>query len=494
MELDDLITETESSGNVDMERKITINAIMNSKYIKGIKPLLTDISIIESPMCRTILGWCITYFNEYGIAMQSSATDVYKEYKKTLSKTISKDVSDFLESLSQQYAEGHHIYNVQLEIDLAEQYIDEQRIYKLNKQIESAMLTSNTTKAKQYINNYNQVKQAPSMAVNGLVDFSRYHREKIQEDILFHFPKPFDELFGPARRKHLGAVAGKAKSGKSREMVYVACQALKAGLSVFIASLEMDEDSFLKLIDLEMIRQDQFGGQGNIPYFKGTGAGTQIAFHKAERDPHSADELEELWRIEKFANPNARIFVKEWGQLECSVDDDLIPQLDYIRESEGVNIDVVIVDYADLLKPNKGDERADPRIKIGNQWKSLKKMAQNKNLFCFTGSQLNRENLLSESSTKEQDANYIVKLEQSPQEKRLGIYRQYVMFHRNIEYDPSRALVTTSNNGVGLFNLDGRWASEDWEILPDVELDKHYLWRTNTGDWFEQEEDISDFG
>lgn len=496
-DIDDLLTETESKGDISFERKMTINAIMHSDYMKGIKPLLTDLSLIESPMCRTILGWCVAYYNKYGVAMKETITDVYKDQRGKLSKTLSKDISDFLESISKQYAEGHTLYNPQLEIDLTEAYIDEQSVLKLRDSIDIAMLTKNTTKAKQHVNNYNQRKQAPGAAVDGTEDFSRYHREKIKEDVLFEFPKPFNELFGPARAKHLGAICGKPKTGKSRAMAYVAAQALKNGLSVFIASLEMDEDSFMNLIDLEMIRADQAGGEGHIPYFKGTGAGTSVAFKKIERDPMTSDELENKWKAEKLFNPTQRIFVKEWGQLECSVEDDLIPQLDYIRESEGVNIQVVIVDYADLLKPNKGDERADQRIKIGNQWKSLKKMAQTRNLFCFTGSQLNRDNLLSESATKEQDANYFVRLECNPMEKRLGLYRQYVMFHRNIEYDPSRALITTSNNGIGLFNLDGRWSSDDWSHIPDdVDLDNFYLWRKNHGNEWRRFEERSpdDYG
>lgn len=489
MEIDDIVQEQEIAGNVTTERKITINAIMSTEYMKGVKPLLSDLTLIESKMCRTILSWCNDYWQNYGVAMKETVQDIFDSNKNKLSPVVAQDISDFLKSISEQYAKEYHIYNVKLDINLAEDYLDKQGIIKLKQNIETAMQSNNTVKAKQYVSNYSQIKQAPGMAVDGMKDFSRYSREISQEDVLFNMPKPFDELHGPIRRKHLSAVAGKAKSGKSFMMAKVAAEALRNGLSVFIASLEMDEDSFLQRIDQEILRADQFGGNGYIPYFKGEGSATQVCHEHIYRDPATVNELENGWKSFKMKHPHARLFVKEWGQGMCSVDDDLIPQLDYIRESEGVNIDVCVVDYGDLLKPCKGDERADQRIKVGNIWKALKRVAQSKNLFMFTGSQLNRENILAESATKEQDANSIIRIEQTPIEKKLGLYREYVMFHRNIEYDPSRAMICTSNIGVGLFNLDGRWLTEDFDHIPDIDTDNMYLWKRNTGqEWREEQE------
>lgn len=488
LNISDLIEETKGTGNIGLERKMTIAAIMNTAFMKGIAPLLKDLSLIESVMCRTVLSWALEYWRKYGMAMQETVQSIYEGARGKLNQTTSKDLSDFLQSVSQQYAEGNtHIYNVQLEVDIVEDYMDKQNLTKLQKNIEKAMLTNNLVKAKQHVNNYNQVKQAPNMAIEGGTDFSRYRREKNKENVLFNMRAPFDQLHGPMCRKYLSAIASDSKKGKSWVMVDVAVEALRSGLAVFICSLEMDVDTFLHRVDKALIKESQMGGHGKVPVFKGKGDNTTVSYIDIEKEPHTPEELEAKWKAFQMFTPSAKIFVHEWSQHQCSVEDDLKPQIDYIRESEGIAIDVVICDYADLLKVCKGDERSDNRIKVGNKWKAMKKLAQDYNLFLFTGSQLNRDGILAESASKEQDSNSILKLSQNPQEKRYGIYRESVMFHRHIEYSPSREMLTLSNLGLGQVRLSGRWLTEDMDYMPDIDGEHFYLWRDNTGEEWRDE-------
>jgi len=484
LNLNDLVEEKKSGGDISVERKMCINAIVSTEYMKSIAPLLKDLTLLESVMCRTILGWALDYWKKYGMAMQETVQTIYESARGKINETTSKDLSDFLQSVSQQYAEGNtHIYNVQLEVDLIEDYMDKQNLTKLQKNIEKSMLTNNLVKAKQHVNNYNQIKQSPNMAIEGGTDFSRYYREKNKEDVLFHMRAPFHELHGPICRKHLSAIASASKMGKSWVMTDVAVEALRNGLAVFICSLEMDVDAFLHRIDKALIKESQRGGHGKVPVFKGQGDTTQVSHVDMNKDPHSPEELEAKWKAFQMFTPTAKIFVKEWGQLQCSVEEDLMPQIDYIRESEGVAIDCIICDYADLLKPCAGDERADNRIKVGNNWKALKRVAQEKNLFLFTGSQINRSaGVLAESATKEQDSNSILKLDQTPEEKRLGIYRESVLFHRNIEYSPSREMITLANLGLGQVRLDGRWLDQGMDYMPDIDEENFYMWKENTGE------------
>jgi hypothetical protein len=478
--IEDLVEETKSVGDVSIERKMCINSIMSTEFIKGVKPLLADMSLIESVVCRTILQWNKTFYEAYGTAMKKDVIGVYESARSKLNVTTSKDINDFLSSISQQYADGEGDINVKFELDIAEEYLDKQGVKKLVNSVEKNMLTGNTTKAKATIANYAQIRQAPGAPVDGMKDFSRFRRTKDRDDVLFEMSYPFSELYGPICERHLSASSARAKVGKTRELAWFACQALRNGLTVFIASLEMSEDAFLSLIDAEILREYVDGGSGVVPMFKGKGEGTEIVFKKLQKDPKTPEELEEKWKAFGMFNPTAKLYCKEWSQMSCSIEDDLIPHLDQIRANDGVDIKCVIIDYADLLKANKGDERADERIRIGNQWKSLKKMSQDRHLHTHTASQLSRENVLASSISKEQDANFIIKLEQTPNEKNLGVYRQYVSFHREIPYDASRALITLSNNGIGLFNLDARWSSDSWDHIPDVEEDIR-LWKPNTG-------------
>ena len=487
LNINELIEETKGAGDVSIERTMCINAIMSTEFIKGCSVLLKDLTLIESPMCRTILQWNIEYFKKYSISMQETVKDIYKSKRPKLSEVVSKDINDFLDSISQQYATGnHYIHNVKLELDLVEDYLDLQAVVKLNKGIEKTLLTGNVTKAKQLVHNFKQVKQAPKASVNAFKDFSRF-REKLSKDtVLFNMPEPFNDLYGPICTRHLSGVCAASKVGKSRSMAWFVCQALKAGKAVFIGSLEMEESEFLSLIDYEMLREDLYGGEGHIPVFKGSGDNTIISHQKLLRDPATPEELEAKYKGLGLFNPTASLHIKAWPQFSCSIDDDLVPELDRIKEVEGINIEIIALDYADLLKENKGDEREPTRIKVANKWRALKKLAQERLIHLHTASQLGKEGQLFESTTKAQDSNFLIKLEQNAMEKRLGIYRQSVMYHRGIPYDPSRPLISLSNNGIGLFNLDAKWSSEEWDYLPDVD-ENMVLWKTYTGEEWREE-------
>lgn len=487
MKLEDIVKEQKSVGDISVERKICINAIMSTEFIKGIKPLLNDLTLFDSPMCRTILSWAVTYFNKYGIAMKETVTDIYSNQKSKISKTNSQDISDFLESISNQYAsEDMTLHNYKFELDIANEYIEVKNIIKLKQKIDKAMLTNNITKAKQEINNYNQKVIKPTSSVNALKDFSRFEDALKKDNVLFQLPYPFNELYGDICRRHLSAVAAQSKVGKSRELAWFACQALRAGEAVFIGTLEMEISEFLALIDFEMLRADLYGGMGKIPVFSGTGTETIIKHMPYMREAQTKEELEKKWEALGLFNPRGSLHIQAWPQFSCAVEEDLVPELDRIREEEGITITTIVLDYADLLKENRGDEREPTRLKVAGKWRALKKLAQKRELHLHTASQLGKEGQLFESSTKQQDANFIIKLEQTPIEKRLGIYRQSVMFHRGIAYDPSRPLITLANNGIGLFNLDAKWSHEDWDYLPDIDEDI-CLWKVFTGEeWYEE--------
>lgn len=490
--IEDLLEENKPTADINLERKICMNAIMDKTFMRGIKSLLTDITLLESPLARSIMSWTIEYFNEYGKEMRHTIMGVYEQKRSKLSETVSKDIADFLESISQQYAQNDKVFNPAFELDIASEYLGLRSVQKVNDKLSKYLLTNNLPKARQVINNFNIVKQVGVRAIDGFADYSRFEKKKEKSNVLFSMPYPFNELYGDICTRHVSAVSAKSKVGKSREMAWFSATAIRAGMNVFIASLEMSNEEFLNLVDLELLRMDIFGGTGYIPQITGDKRNYSINYIKHEREGYTAEEMQKHYaRLHKYCG-YGRVFVANWPQKVCRIEDDLIPELDRLRTEEGISIQILTVDYADLLKENAGDERADNRLKIGNQWKALKRLAEERHLHCHTASQLNRENLLAESASKEQDANFIIRLEQNGEEKDLGIYRQYVSFHRGIPYNPSRPLISVSNNGVGLFNLDARWSNDDCDYMPDMGED-FKLWTSyEDKDKYDDEIDLYD--
>lgn len=491
-DFESLIEEAPVTADIGFERKLCMNAIMDKTFMRGVKSLLTDITLLESPLARSVMSWCIEYFNEYGKEMRHTIIGVYEQKRVKLSETVSKDINDFLESISQQYAQNDKIFNPEFELDQAAEYLGLRSVRKVKDKIDKHLLTNNLPKARQVINNFNVVKQVGVRAIDGFSDYSRFEKRKEKSNVLFKMAYPFNELYGDICTRHVSAVSAKSKVGKSREMAWFSAEAIRAGMNVFVASLEMSNEEFLSLIDLELLRMDIFGGEGHIPMIQGDRRNYSINYKKMEREGSTPDELKAHYdRLQKYCG-YGRVFVANWPQKVCRIEDDLIPELDRLRTEEGISIQILTVDYADLLKENAGDERVDNRLKIGNQWKALKRLAEERHLHCHTASQLNRENLLAESASKEQDANFIIRLEQTGEEKDLGVYRLYVAFHRGIPYNPSRPLVSVSNNGIGLFNLDARWGNDDCDYMPDMD-DDFTLWRSYEEDRYADVLDLYDF-
>ena len=469
MELNDLLEDNTPVIDIELERKIAINSIISTEYVQGLRNILSDITLLESPLVRTIVTWAIHYFKEYNKCIDSHIVEFYEHEKKRLSETQSKDIHDFLESINDLYITSHNkLHNPLFDLELAREYINVQKVKKLHDNLGQALLTNNVTKAGQYIANFTTAANGLSGAVNGLEDFSRLDRIKNDVDSLFYPRGEFKKLYGPIRRKQVSYIGAKAKVGKSREMVWLTCEALRNGLSVFVATLEMTEDAMLTLIDQEMMRMWMFDGKAKIPRFVGEKEELSVEYDDMEITESTPQEIINGWKTFKQFNNGSKLYVKAWQQYEATISEDIIPELDIIQARDGA-VDFIMIDYADLLKTEKEDMRKEHRLQIASKTQAIKKLAQARNVHVHSGTQMDDNMNARESYTKAADVDIMIALVQSPNEKKAGVYRQYVTFHRWMLHTADRPFVTVSNNSLGLFNLDGRWGytKEPLNGLPD---------------------------
>jgi hypothetical protein len=470
LNIDDLVEETKGAGDISIERKMCINAIMSTSFMKGVKPLLNDMSLIESVMVRTILQWAKIFYESYGTAMRADIQGVYENNRGKLNHTVSQDISDFLVSISQQYASGESNINVNFELDITKKYIERARLIKLKNGLDKHLLTDNHLKAQQLVSNFSQITSTSSLPVNIMEDFSRFGREEVKEDVLFTMPTPLDQLYGPIKRAQLSLSCGPPKSGKSRAMVFMACEALRNGHSVFLVSCEMSADEISKLIDDEILRIRMEEGTAYMPIFSGSGDSLSVKHKKVEREGHTAEEMKSKWRAWKLFNPDATLYLKCFPQKEATIDD-IEAEYDILRDETGDTPSMCVIDYLDLLAPNIGDERKDLRLQLTGIYQQAKKLAQKRHIALHSGSQTNSALRLLEAYQKYAEVDFAIGLQQNNLEKRAGVYRLYCLIHRGIPFDDSRAMWMLSNNGVGNWFLDARWSTEDGELSIEVEDD-----------------------
>lgn len=178
---------------------------------------------------------------------------------------------------------------------------------------------------------------------------------------------------GGPRKKQLAAVVAPPHTGKTSLLVHIAKQAVMlGGQCVLVISLEEDDLTIQDRLDASF---------------------TGISINELE-SVKNRRKVRRFWR--RFAKTNAKemLVVKEFpmGVTRVSQIERYIKSL----ERKGFYPDVVVVDYAGLLKPEQGADakRQDSRYEeVGSIYVELRGMAQRLNVLVWTAHQGNRESM-----------------------------------------------------------------------------------------------------
>ena len=141
---------------------------------------------------------------------------------------------------------------------------------------------------------------------------------------------------------------------------------------------------------------------------------------------------------------------------------DLISALDHLEYTENFIPDVIVIDYADILKPE--DSRLiDPRAKADSTWIKLKGMADSRHCLVVTASQGTRKSIDKKSISQTDVAEDIRKLahldvmyglSQTQEEKAESIMRVSILAHRDEDANELQQVICLQQRGLGQVLLD----------------------------------------
>lgn len=240
---------------------------------------------------------------------------------------------------------------------------------------------------------------------------------------------PLDQILkGGLEKGELGIILAEAKKGKSQSLVHFGVAGLFHGFKVAHFVLEgMTQQSILRY-------------QARL---------SMIDYNKLESDSITKEEAWRLKRISEKHKDNLMLipFNQHWNYTVMDVEAK-------IRELErqGNKPDLVIIDYADLLRHH--EKSKEKRFEQTEVYRDLKRVAMMRNVAIWTASQARRpeegpekEYLLrakdiSESYEKVRIADFIATLNQTPKEKEYGIVRLHADIYRSNDTDKTIKLVT----------------------------------------------------
>lgn len=290
------------------------------------------------------------------------------------------------------------------------------------------------------------------------------------------FPIGIPELdrrgLGPSR-KELHLYIGLPKSGKTQWFVSIARHALMHNYKVCHITYEMSETRMC-----QRYLQNLF----SIP--KRGGDYTHVQFERDElqrvigmRDvvvgrPIGLDspEIRQILkqRIVKHHTRLNNLVIKEFPTGQSTVNE-LKAYLDLLETVEKFIPDLLIVDYADLLKINSANHRHE----LGQAYKDLRGLAVERNIAVATASQSNRQGVnarqidegnVAEDFSKIATADCVFTYNQTSAERERGLARLYVANGRNDE-DKFTVLIS-QNYGMGQYIFDSALMTTNyWDVL-----------------------------
>jgi replicative DNA helicase len=241
-----------------------------------------------------------------------------------------------------------------------------------------------------------------------------YHRDALARfDVINRNPistgwDRMDEIIkGGLGKNELGVVIAPTGAGKSMVLVHLAAQALRQGKTVVYYTLELKDtvvggrfDSNLTGIPLGDLRQRK----------------------------------EEV--LESIQDVEGTLIIKEYPTKSASVQT-IKNHIEKLRK-RGVDPDMILVDYADLLRPDRNGK--EKRHELEETYEGLRALAQIYEIPVWTASQTNRSGLNAEVITMESIseafnkcfvADFIFSLSRTVQDKQANKGRLFIAKNRN---------------------------------------------------------------
>jgi hypothetical protein len=493
-----------------IERKIVIACITSTEYLQGLSSIWNP-ELIESPTARLLCNWAKEYFDQYEKAPDSDIEMIYAgKLKAGLQQEQAEWIEDILESLSNESVTIP--VNIPAILEQTKLYFQERSLRLLSEDIQFELDKGHLHNAKELIEQFTPVQTTTCTFLNpfskdvvDIVQAAFAERGKS----LIKFPKAFGAFWNRELvRGGFIALMGSEKKGKSMLLLELAMRALKSGSHVaFFQAGDMTELQQLRRIAIYLTeRSDEerycreqwvpvpdcllhqldtcnkncrqetdaqlFTNEKNITFE----SLVKVAKEHPEHEPcyNCSDErkgvawlkrrpgcqplgwtdaYKALKQFGKKQTASFRISTHAAATLSVKGIKHILSQW---NKQDGFLPDVVIVDYADLLVSDT--QRQEFRHQQNNIWESLRNLSQEQNVLVATVTQIaargyNKELLSMDDYTEDKrrfaHVTAMYGMNQTPEEKRIGVMRINELVVREADFDSKRPVTILQRLQIG---------------------------------------------
>lgn len=510
-------SKKEVDGSI--ERNIITAAILSDEFLLQFKPMYQPV-YMKNIYGKVVIGWALDYFDKFGESPKHNIQSIYDVEKGKLDPSDSDIIRIFLVNLSKLYVSETTQPNYDYILHQTKKYFQHREITVRVETAQKYLLIGNDEKAEAEITGMKKVLYELSGWSDPFDSKHTLSAFEEQHEGIFKFPGALGEFIGSLKRGWFVAILGAYKRGKSWYLQEAALQAALSGLKAVFISLEMQD----KNIHERMYRRltafvDNPSTHQVVPVFdcvkNQTGSCTkpnrknQITLIKDDVIPEFS--IENKYRIctacrmvnnsgeNRFSQEfleNAKEFepttwyeyipkkeytygnvVRTLRAIKTQVGDnvrvkcyprfsatlnDLKRDIDRLEIEEGFVPDVIVIDYADILKP-ENNASGEVRHSLDDIWKKLAGLAAERSCIVFTASQSNRGAFHKKSSDPTDVAEHAGKmahvdvfltLNQTSEEKLRGVMRMGMIAHRHKEFNEKDQVTMLLCPSIGQTHLD----------------------------------------
>lgn len=455
-------TKTYSGGD---ERMLLTALIVNSKVLgKIVSGLKGEKKPFRSRWSNQIYQWCATFHAKYEKAPRALILSIFRQWAlKEKDEASVALIEKFLTGLSDDYKALSREMNQDYVVDMAWNLFNLVRYERLNVALEEALGEKDVARSRDILSGFQPVQGEVIDVVDVLGDYAAWEEavELTEADVMVKYPGAIGEFFGDQlQRDGFIAFMAPEKRGKSFWLIDMAWRAafVEKRKTLFFSVGDMSRRQTMQRFAIRAARRPI--GTETLQYPKRLRAASGDTSAKVKRELR-------VWaaRITKVELKSAHEDLKKKTasdhgllRLECTanstttVADISLRLQEYVRD--GWVPDVVVIDYADILAPEQGASGMEFRHQQNETWKALRRLSQQFHCLVVTATQsdaasyetvtIKRKNF-SEDKRKLSHVTGMVGINQTEEEKHMGVYRLNWVLLREGSYYESRCVTTAGN-------------------------------------------------
>ena len=477
----------------NLEREAITALIMSDKAIAYSRPYI-ELDMFSNFMSKTIAQWCLDFFDDFKKSPKMHIKDLFMTKKSSVDDSTSELIDMFLVSLSDTFA-SLESYNEDYATSRLIDFMNNAISMNLIESIGNSLDHANYEQVAETAANFRLIRRALD-APNCKYDKLLFEaRDEDSESFLFEYPGALGKLLGPVSRSSFSVILATEKRGKSQYLLYFAKLAAKKKRNVLFITAgdmtlkEISERERLSATGLNQklkeamtvykpvldCKQCQSGGcmEHDFEPINEKNLATKIpeellglypdhvpCTECRKNDKKVKDFKPSVWWeevemlpvsaevVDNVLNDYIKTFNRQCGKRgdiefiffptkTCRPED--IEEILRRKKEDGNPVDVLVVDYMDILDAPARARKMDDRNKINATWEEMRRISQVYDLALLTATQGNRsmydsdadQSSTSEDKRKAAHVTCMYALNQKSFEKDQGIMRFSLLFKRD---------------------------------------------------------------